>query len=125
MKPGTKYATFGMRLFAYLIDGLIFAPIYLALGKVADSDLFYLIFYTAYFVWMTGTYGATIGKMVVKIKVVKENGGKVSYADALVREIASYLSAVIFFVGYLNIFWDTKKQTWHDKLAHTLVVQNA
>lgn len=125
MIPNRKYATFLMRLFAYIIDNLIFIPVYFALDKVSNINLFVIALSTAYYVWMTGTYGATIGKMVAKIKVVKENGEKLSYSDALVREIASYLSAVILFIGFLNVLWDSKKQAWHDKLAHTIVIQNA
>lgn len=83
----------------------------------------YIVSYTAYFVWMIGMYGATVGKMVMKIKITKEDGGKVSYSDALLREIASYLSFVVLCLGFLNIIWDGKKQGWHDKIAKTVVVK--
>ena len=76
-----------------------------------------------YHVWMYVTYGATIGKMIMKIKVVKENGKKLTYNDAILREFASYLSGAVFMLGYLNVLIDPKKQAWHDKIAKTLVVK--
>ncbi len=72
---------------------------------------------------MVGTYGATVGKMVMSLKVTKENGAKVSYSDALLREIAKYLSAAILMLGFLWVIWDKKKQGWHDKIAKTMVVR--
>lgn len=78
--------------------------------------------WTAYFVWMVGTYGATIGKMVLKLKIVKKNGKRVSYSDALLRELASYLSLFVLGIGFLSIGWDRRKQGWHDKITKTVVV---
>ena len=68
-------------------------------------------------------YGATVGKMVMKIKVVREDKKKLTYPDALLRGLASYLSAIVLCLGYLNMLWDGKKQTWHDKIAKTVVVK--
>jgi len=120
-----KYAGFGKRLVAYLIDGLIFIPIELASQSVANLQLIiYIVLWFAYMTWMNGKFGATIGKQVMKLKIIKENGSPINYSDALVREIASYLSAIVLFIGYLVVIGDKKKQSWHDKLAHTYVVEN-
>ena len=112
-----NYAGFGRRLIASIID-------FVAIGVVTsalDVTVGFLLG-TAYFVWMTGAYGATIGKMIVHIKVVKEDGGKVDYGTALIREISTYLSFFVLMLGYFNVLWDKKKQGWHDKIAKTLVV---
>jgi len=76
-----------------------------------------------YSVWMLSTYSATVGMMVLKIKITKESGGKITYQDAILRYFAAILSAVALGIGYLWMIWDIKKQTWHDKIAKTIVVK--
>ncbi len=61
--------------------------------------------------------------MVMKIKILKESGGKVTYQDVILRYFASLLSAVALMLGYLWMIWDSKKQTWHDHIAKTVVVK--
>lgn len=119
-----KYGSFSKRLLAFLIDTVIFAVMGAFFDDNTVMQLFILITWTAYIVWMNGMYGATIGKMVMKLKITKENGSKISYSDALIRELASYLSFAALFIGYLNVVWDKKKQSWHDKIAKTIVINN-
>lgn len=119
-----KYASFWRRFAAVLIDLLIIG---LVPGFFTDynqtSSILAFIITTAYFVWMNGTYGATIGKMVLKIKITKEGGSKINYSDALLRELASFLSIIVLGLGYLWVIWDKKKQGWHDHIAKTVVVK--
>ena len=124
-----KYGGFLIRLVAWTIDGIVtYIPFALVFGFNQEKWSptawgIYLILWTSYFVWMVGMYGATIGKIAMKLKIVKEDGSKVNYSDALVREIASYLSLIVLCLGFLNIIWDSKKQSWHDKIAKTVVVK--
>ncbi len=122
------YVGFLKRLLAYIIDGILTYLLIIAIKifvplDVITENIVYLVIWTGYWVWMTGTFGATVGKMVLKIKIVKEDGSNVGYLTAFVRELASYLSFLIFGLGFLNIIWDGKKQSWHDKIAKTLVVK--
>ena len=115
-----NYASFFERLIAVIIDSIILAVV----DRFSPGNyMFSIIVSTAYFVWMVGTYGASVGKMIMGIKIVTEEGGKVSYSDALLREIASILSLVVLLLGYLNVLWDDKRQSWHDKIAKTIVVK--
>src|SRR5688572_26684815 len=112
-----KYVGFGKRLLAYIIDAIILIG---ATAFIGDSNIKQTIdafLWIPYFVWMNGQFGASIGKMVMGIKIVKENGKPITYGDALVREIASILSLAILFLGFITIIWDKKKQSWHDKIA--------
>jgi len=122
-----KYVGFGRRLGAYLIDAvivnLVLSPLYLIIPDFNLVNMIFLVLYTLYYVFMVGMYGATLGKMILKIRIVKEDGAKVSFVDAFIRELASYISAVVLFLGYLWVLWDPKKQSWHDKIAHTVVVR--
>ena len=83
-----------------------------------------------YLVVMIGRFGATLGKMAVGIRVVRDDLQPVSYGIALVREvlIKGILFVVICFIswlGYLWVTWDPKKQGWHDKIARTIVIKES
>ena len=68
--------------------------------------------------------GATPGKMLIKATIVDEESlGEASTKQLVIRYFAYILSAIPLFLGYFWAGWDEKKQTWHDKLAHTVVVQ--
>lgn len=113
----SQYGGFWRRFAALFLDSLIV--------RIAFSwnDTLALLLGIAYFVWMNGAYGATIGKMILKLKIVKEDGSKINYSDALIRELASVLSFIVLWLGYLNVIWDKRKQGWHDKIAKTIVVR--
>ncbi|MGZ4908386.1 MAG: RDD family protein [Halobacteriota archaeon] len=80
-----------------------------------------------YFVWLQGAYGQTVGKMAVKIKVVREDGSKIDYADAVVRTILALIDLIPYFIPYLLgaiLIWSSdKKQRLGDRAAHTVVVK--
>lgn len=74
---------------------------------------------------MTYRYGATFGKMVMKIRVYKENEERLSIIDVIYREtIGRYLSSLILFIGYIFIGIDNRKRALHDMLCDTVVLYN-
>ena len=80
-----------------------------------------------YFVLLQGAYGQTVGKMAVKIKVVREDGSKINYIDAVVRTILLLSDAIPYFIPYLLgaiLIWTSDtKQRLGDRVAHTVVVK--
>jgi len=78
------------------------------------------IVYQAFFVMQ---YGATLGKMAVKIRVVEiATGANPSVLSSLNRAIFRIVSEMLFYLGFLWGVFDSARQTWHDKTAKTLVV---
>ncbi len=78
------------------------------------------IFYQAFFVMQ---YGATIGKLVMKIRVIEiRTGANPNVISALNRAIFRIISEMLFYLGFLWGMLDPARQTWHDKTARTLVV---
>ncbi len=81
----------------------------------------------AYFTWLHGARGQTIGKMAVKIKVVREDGSKIDYVDAAVRTILLIIDAIPyvipFLLGAILIWTSDKKQRLGDRAARTIVVK--
>lgn len=116
-----KYAGFWRRLAAAFIDGLIIGAIPSMFFR--DHGPLSFLIGLAYSVWMLSTYKATVGMMILKIKIQKENEGKVTYQDAILRYFAAILSGVVLGIGYLWMIWDSRKQTWHDHIAKTVVVK--
>lgn len=78
------------------------------------------IIYQTFFVMQ---YGATLGKLAMKIKVIEirtlENPTLVSSFN---RAVFRIISEMIFYLGFLWGMFDPTRQTWHDKTARTLVV---
>lgn len=76
-----------------------------------------------YYTFTIGRYGASVGMMAMEIQVIKTGGGKVSYARALSRYLASFLSATLLGIGYLMIAFDPKKRALHDWICCTRVIK--
>lgn len=83
----------------------------------------HLIGYT-YDVFFTGYHGQTPGKMILRLRVVRCDGGAVGYGRAFLREVpGKFLSALIFYIGYAMAGFDSRKQALHDRLAGTYVLK--
>jgi uncharacterized RDD family membrane protein YckC len=78
-----------------------------------------------YFVYFIGKTGQTPGKSLMHLKVIRLSDGlPPGYGSAILREaIGKFISAIAIFLGYLWMIWDPRKQTWHDKIAGTVVIK--
>lgn len=65
---------------------------------------------------------ATLGKMIVGIKVTDLTGNKISFGRATCRYFAKILSSLILGFGYIIAAFTEKKQALHDILAGCVVV---
>ena len=72
-----------------------------------------------------GKTGQTWGARIVGVKVIDERtGAPIGFGRALGRSLfASFISANVFYLGYLWMLWDDKKQTWQDKVVTSVVVR--
>ena len=58
------------------------------------------------------------------VLVLDENDGSyIGTKRAVYRGLMSYVSQLVLLLGYLSMLWDPKKQTWHDKVAKSVVVK--
>lgn len=72
---------------------------------------------------LQGWTGATPGKRVAGVAVVRLSDGRpVGFVASVLRVVAHLLDA-IFFVGYLRPLWHPRKQTFADSIVGTLAVQ--
>ena len=125
--PSGPRASFGRRLVALLIDGVLLAIVYGILYVIVGETVSFLVefaLWLAYFAFFEGSpSGQTIGKRALGIRVVDfRAGGPIGFARGLGRTAARILSGFLCYLGYFWMLWDGEKQTWHDKLATTVVV---
>lgn len=92
---------------------------------------FYLGYAPAYLAYHTiaNAKGGGWGKRIVGLRVVKEaTGQNPGFGTGFLRIFVTVLIGVIPFVSILSLLdylwciWDRQKQTWHDKIAGTVVV---
>ena len=131
--PSGPRANFGQRLVAVLVDTVIYTVVFgiLFVLAAAINDALALIVYfggiigaLVYYAYFEGSpSGQTPGKKAMKIRVIDFNTGQpLGFGRGLIRSVAKYVSSIPFALGYLWMLWDREKQTWHDKLATTVVV---
>ncbi|MCA1319875.1 RDD family protein [Bacillus tianshenii] len=140
-KPIYRFAGFWMRLWAFLLDGIIIwsigsiliVPLFRGLGlSTVQNSMFSpatiattIVFY-AYFILMTKYFKQTLGKMVFGLRVVDLAEERLSWKTVLFREgIGRYIAGVfapITFIVYLVAAFTKKKQGVHDLFADTSVV---
>lgn len=137
------YAGFWLRLGAWFIDyiilGIASAIIYLPMTFMGvfsfDRPAVFVTFQlittilnfiipAAYESWFVGKYAATPGKMACKIKVVMADGGQVSFARAIGRHFAKYISGLILGIGYIMAGFDDQKRALHDRICDTRVIKS-
>ncbi len=78
----------------------------------------------AYFTLLEGTRGQTLGKMLLKLKVTKEDGRSCDLKAAFIRTLLIVVDMLPFayIVGLILISTSPKKQRLGDRVAHTVVM---
>ncbi len=111
-----SYASVWSRIAAFLVDIFIISMI----STMFKSSFLTLIMLWLYFAGMESSkYQGTLGKILMKLKVTDEKGGRLSLANATGRNLAKGISILIWPVA----FFSGKKQGLHDILAKTLVLE--
>ncbi len=78
----------------------------------------------AYWAYLEGVRGQTLGKQALGIMVIDHDTGHViGPGRAIGRYFARIISTLVMFLGYFWMLWDPEKQTWHDKLVRSVVVK--
>ncbi len=125
--PADTLAGFGARFAGSLVDTVVLYLLAIPLAGVGFvlGAAFRLALGVAYFVWFEGgPSGQTLGKRLAGIRVADATtGGPIGRGRALIRHIGRWVSLIAFGMGYLWMLWDPERQTWHDKMAGSIVVR--
>ena len=100
------------------------AILILAMGGDETSVWLSLVFIHGYFIICEAfCNGATLGKKGMRLKVVNSSYEKITLWQAIVRTVSKYLSAAIFYIGFIMVLFSNKKRSLHDVLANTYVIK--
>ena len=132
----TGYGGFWLRVVAYIIDAILLSVAAGVIGAVTGGgygDLEHINYSGSgislvagwlYFALMESSErGATVGKMAVGLRVVTDQGQRLSFLHATGRYLAKFVSAIILGIGFLMIAFTDRKRGLHDMIAGTLVVK--
>jgi uncharacterized RDD family membrane protein YckC len=138
-----RFATLSRRLAAQWIDGFLFAiPAVVIFGAIAFfavqdqgepsailviglvvAGMVFLFGFVAYEALMLASRGQTLGKILMRIRVVRPDGSPIStgqaWGRALTRAVMVHMLAL---VNYLPAFFTAEKTCVHDMAAKTRVV---
>ncbi len=114
---GHPRAGFWIRFAAVFLDFILLCWL------IPRSGPFFFFAWTAYHAAMWAWKGTTIGGIVCCLKVVRPDGRPVDFSVALVRALAAVFSALPLFIGFFWAGWSPEKESWHDKIAGTVIVR--
>ena len=121
------YSGFWRRFAAYLIDGAILLIPGLILGGLSPFygpgiglQLLPGLLYYPFF--ESSVLSATPGKALMGMVVLTEAGDRLSFKKAVIRYLCRFLSILLLCVGYLMQLFTSKRQTLHDMLSESVVI---
>ena len=140
-----EYANWLYRVGSYLIDALITSAVPIVaralIGALGLTDAFgtprgaglviYLVSLAvslAIFIWNSlvrqGSTGQSVGKQALGTRLISVRTNQpIGAGMAFVRQLCHILDALPCYLGYLWPLWDSKRQTFADKLVGTVVVR--
>ena len=134
-----QYVGVTRRFFAALIDGLILAAVFYgvaaATGGLTPTDTGSMsaslpagvvsVVGILYFIVLEGFMGATLGKLLLGIRVVKLDGSRIGLGAAIVRNLLRIIDALptAYILGAILIWTSSRKQRLGDRVARTVVVR--
>ncbi len=150
---GPKVAVLTARVVALVIDGLIFSIVRIFLSGVfgvtrvtsgspfiprgggstsyssnTGLDLVWgSVLGVAYFLIQEALFGATVGKAAMGLRVVDKSGNRLTMRQTIVRNVARLVDWLpnLYILGALSIASSPSRQRIGDRLAGTLVVDQA
>jgi uncharacterized RDD family membrane protein YckC len=130
-----QYQGIWIRFISFLIDTIVLGVLIGVIGSILGFSvvsrtagwgfgLLSFIIFLAYFTYLEGSKGQTIGKMVTKIKVVGEDSEMINMNQAFTRNILRVIDGLLaYLIGAILIWRSEKKQRLGDRIAKTVVIK--
>jgi uncharacterized RDD family membrane protein YckC len=127
-QPG-NYSNWLQRAGGYLID-IVPVWVLIFIGVAAHNAGIYFVFLlaglavTAYNRWyLAGKTGQSWGNRVLNMNLISEQTGQpIGPAKAFLRDLCHILDSLACYIGWLFPLWDSKRQTFADKIMQTVVI---
>jgi uncharacterized RDD family membrane protein YckC len=113
-------AGFWIRTGALLLDVILMA---ILLEAVLHTGPFLLFGLAVYGALMWKFKGTTVGGIICGLKVVRLDDRPMDWPTAIVRALSCFLSMAVAGLGFIWVVFDDQRQSWHDKIAGTVVVK--
>lgn len=141
MAKSEIYAGFWVRFVAVMIDAVIvgvplhFASLALFGAQAVDpqsptlppsfwpSLFFQFGVAFCYSGVLQGYLNGTPGKRLMGLRLMADNLKPIGIPRAIARFFATFVSSLVFCLGYIWVGFAERKQGWHDKIAGTVVVK--
>jgi len=131
-----NYARVGIRFVATVIDTAILLPVFYALAVMTGSttaggfELTGVPFFIGlaigigYYVVLEALRGATVGKMVVGLRVLKDDGSAIAWPESAIRNVLRVVDGLFFYLIAAIFVWTSdKRKRLGDRAAGTVVVR--
>jgi len=112
-----------------LLLGVLFAVSACAVavnkGEAVTHPAYYLALIGTTFVFFGGFWthgGQTLGMRTWKIKIITDNGNKVTWKQAAIRFCAAAVAFIPAGIGLLWMLIDSERLAWHDRLSATRLI---
>jgi uncharacterized RDD family membrane protein YckC len=113
-------AGFWVRMGALFIDLVLIA---LLVSWMEPTGHLTLVALAGYGALMWKLKGTTVGGIIFNLRVVRTDARDIEWETAIVRALSCFLSLVPAGLGFFWMLFDNNRQTWHDKIAGTIVVR--
>ena len=81
------------------------------------------LFWFVYSTFFLTVWGATPGKRLLGIRIVRSDGGVLDWKVSLIRSLFSVVSGNFVMLGYIWGFFSKDRRTWHDRIAATRAIR--
>jgi len=116
-------AVFVDRLAAFGLDAILIVIIVQVLNFDREFARVGFLLALTYHVSFWTLKGTTLGGIICQLRLVRTDGGRVGFPEALVRGLTGIFSLAVFGLGFFWILRDPDRQAWHDRVAGTFVVK--
>lgn len=120
------YASVWKRFCAFLIDAAVFAVVFWILSQMlsgASVALVLLVIIWLYYALLESSpLQASLGKIIMNIKVVDRRGRRLTFWQATERILSKLITNLTFYFGFFIAAFDKKKRTLHDRVSHSAVI---
>lgn len=129
-----KYQTLYPRAVALLLDSVLLLPIGIldewVKSLALPREIFYILIFginmagTVYFITMHGLFGQTVGKMLMKVKVLDVSESPLKFRQAILRDLPQILFVIGSFVFMSSALLSTEEAAAEssDYFRHPLVI---
>lgn len=126
-------AGFWLRFIANLCDGIMVSIISIPFAIISasttgtaaalsQSSQFVVSFFVLAY-WIGTQGGSPLRRKLGVFILDQDDGSFIGQRRAAQRIMMSWVSGIVFLLGYLAMLRSPQSQTWHDRVAHSVVVK--